>query len=138
MDLFLIREVQEALMLSLPKCYLWLLVHERPLVSVAVSGDRHSVSYSPLGSARSGPAPNLLIRRSEHIVQDRPSLAVRWPDVPCLLVRVRRCLAAWQQRRQQRPGVLVPVTITRTFSWLYDRALSSSDPSPESDSCRTW
>lgn len=70
--------------------------------------------------------------------QDRPSLAVRWPDVPCLLVRVRRCLAAWQQRRQQRPGVLVLVTITRTFSWLYDRALSSSDPSPEPDSCRTW
>ena len=46
MDFFLIREVQEALMLSLPRYYLRLLVHARPLVSVAVSGDRHSVSYS--------------------------------------------------------------------------------------------
>jgi hypothetical protein len=61
-DIFLIREVHEALMLSLPRYYLRLLVHARPLVSVAVSGDRHSVSYSPLGSARSGPDPNLQIR----------------------------------------------------------------------------
>ena len=38
-------------MLSLPRFYLRLLVHARPLASVAVSGDRHSPSYSPLGSA---------------------------------------------------------------------------------------
>ena len=56
-DRFLIREVAEALMLSCSIHYLWILVHARPLVSVAVSGDRHSVSYSPLviRSERKGP-----------------------------------------------------------------------------------
>jgi hypothetical protein len=54
-DLFLIREVAEALMLSLPIYHLQVLVQARPLVSVAVSCDRHSVSYSPLGAARSEP-----------------------------------------------------------------------------------
>jgi hypothetical protein len=56
-------------MLSLPRYCLWLLVHARPLVSVAVSRDRHSVSYSPLGSARSGPDPNLLIRSLVPVVR---------------------------------------------------------------------
>ena len=57
LDLFLIREVAEALMLSFSSHYLWILVHARPLASVAVSGDRHSVSYSPLviRSERTGP-----------------------------------------------------------------------------------
>ena len=31
-----------------------LVVRVRPLVTVPVSGDRHSVSYSPLGSPRRG------------------------------------------------------------------------------------
>jgi hypothetical protein len=100
-DLFLIREVQEVLMLSLPRYYLRLLVHSRPLVSVAVSGDRHSVSYSPLGSARSGPDPNLLIRRSGHIVQDRLMRYVRWADIPELAMCGRRCPPSWQQYWQQ-------------------------------------
>ena len=52
LDHFLIREVQEALMISRYAGYLWLTVRVRPLVSVPVSGDRHSVSYSPLGTAR--------------------------------------------------------------------------------------
>jgi hypothetical protein len=42
-----------------------------------------------------------LIRRCRHIVQDRPSRAVHWADVPQLSVRVKCCLAAWQQFRQQ-------------------------------------
>jgi hypothetical protein len=54
LDRFLIREVPEALMLSCLRDYLRLAVHVRPLVSVPVSGDRHSVSYSPLGTARRG------------------------------------------------------------------------------------
>jgi hypothetical protein len=57
-------------MLSLPGSYLRLLVHERPLASVAVSGDRHSVSYSPLGSARSGPAPNLLSQKLQAVTSE--------------------------------------------------------------------
>lgn len=62
LDRFFIREVAEALMHSRSSYYLRLLIHARPLVSVAVSGDRHSVSYSPLGSTRSGPALSLQIR----------------------------------------------------------------------------
>ena len=62
-DGFLIREVPEALMLSLPSYCLRLLVHARPLVSVAVSGDRHSVSYSPPGSRSERTGPDLQIRR---------------------------------------------------------------------------
>ena len=42
-----------------------------------------------------------LIRRSRHIVQDRPSLSVRWADIPELSARDRRCPAAWQQYWQQ-------------------------------------
>jgi hypothetical protein len=89
-------------MLSLPRYYLRLLVHARPLVSVAVSGDRHSVSYSPLGSARSGPDPNLLIRRSGRVVQKRPLRSVRWADIPQLSAQGERCPAAWQQCWQQQ------------------------------------
>ena len=79
-DLFLIREVPDALMLSCLVDCLRLVVRVRPLVSVAVSGDRHSVSYSPLGSAQSGPAPDLLIRRSMEpvlLVCCSPELQVR-------------------------------------------------------------
>ena len=43
----------------------------------------------------------LLIRRSGHIAQDRPSLAARWADIPGLSARDRRCPAAWQQYWQQ-------------------------------------
>ena len=44
---------------------------------------------------------NLLIRRSGHIAQDRPLWTVRWADIPELSVRIKRCLAAWQQYWQQ-------------------------------------
>ena len=44
---------------------------------------------------------NLLIRRSEHIVQDRPSRSVCWADIPELSVRDRRCPAAWQQSSER-------------------------------------
>lgn len=54
-DLFLIREVQEALMISRCTDYLWLAVRVCALMSVPVSGDRHSVSYSPPGTARREP-----------------------------------------------------------------------------------
>jgi hypothetical protein len=39
------------------------------------------------------PAGDLQIRRSGHIIQDRPSLAVRWADIPDLSLCVSRCLA---------------------------------------------
>src|SRR5208283_4835482 len=41
--------------------------------------------------------PNLLIRRSGHIVQDRPSPVVGWADIPQLSARDASCPAAWQQ-----------------------------------------
>ena len=49
LDRFLIREVPDALMLSRLVDYLRLVIRVRPQVSVPVSGDRHSGSYSPLG-----------------------------------------------------------------------------------------
>jgi hypothetical protein len=52
----------------------------------------------PLCRARSG--HDLLIRRSGHIVQDHPSLAARWADIPGLSARDRGCPAAWQQSRR--------------------------------------
>jgi hypothetical protein len=64
-------------------------------------------------------APDLQIRRSGRIVQDRPLWAVRWADIPELSVRVRGCLVAWQQYWQQslRPCLLRcssgPVTHSR-------------------------
>ena len=42
-----------------------------------------------------------LIRRSELIVQDRPSWTVRWADIPQLSASDGRCPAAWQQCWQQ-------------------------------------
>ena len=54
-----------------------------------------------LGGTRT---PNLLIRRSRHIVQDRPLRSVCWADIPELSVRDRRCPAAWQQYWQQSRG----------------------------------
>jgi hypothetical protein len=48
-----------------------------------------------LGGTRT---PSLQIRRSGHIVQDRPSWSVSWAEVPRLAVRVSRCPATWQQR----------------------------------------
>ena len=41
--------------------------------------------------------PNLQIRRSGRIIQDRLSLAGRWADIPDLSPRVSRWLVAWQQ-----------------------------------------
>jgi hypothetical protein len=66
-------------MLSFPSYYLRLLVHERPLVSATVSGDRHSVSYSPLAAARSEPARRLLIGRS--MLRARPVHHNPYPHV---------------------------------------------------------
>jgi hypothetical protein len=51
-----------------------------------------------LGGTRT---PNLLIRRSGHIVQGRPSRLVCWADIPPLSASVGCCLAAWQQCWQQ-------------------------------------
>jgi hypothetical protein len=41
-----------------------------------------------------------LIRRYRQVVQDRPSLAVCWADIPGLYVSVGRCPVAWQQSQQ--------------------------------------
>ena len=48
-------------------------------------------------TARSGPQRVREIRKTGHIVQGRPSLAVFWADISELYVPVRRCPAAWQQ-----------------------------------------
>ena len=42
-----------------------------------------------------------LIRRSGHIVQDRPLPVVGWADIPELSAQDRHCPAAWQQCWQQ-------------------------------------
>ena len=54
-----------------------------------------------LGGTRT---PNLLIRRSGHIVQNRPVPVMCWADVPGLSARDGRCPAAWQQYWQQSAG----------------------------------
>ena len=49
------------------------------------------------------PAGDHLFRRSGHIVQDRPVVAMRWADIPDLSARIRCCPSAWQQYWQQWP-----------------------------------
>ena len=49
---------------------------------------------------------DLLIRRSRHIVQDRPSRSVRWADIPQPSTRDRRCPAPWLQSWLQSRVVL--------------------------------
>jgi len=41
-----------------------------------------------------------LIRRSGHVVQDRPSMVVGWADIPELSTCVGCCSAAWLQSRR--------------------------------------
>ena len=43
---------------------------------------------------------NLLIRRSRHVVQNRPSPVMGWADIPELSTCVGRCPAAWLQSRR--------------------------------------
>jgi hypothetical protein len=50
--------------------------------------------------ARRDSNPNLLIRRSGHVVQDRPSMVVGWADIPELSTCVGCCSAAWLQSRR--------------------------------------
>ena len=52
---------------------------------------------SDLGALGGTRTPNLLIRRSGHIVQDRPSPVVGWADIPELSTCVGCCSAAWLQ-----------------------------------------
>jgi hypothetical protein len=49
-------------------------------------------------------APDLLIRRSGQIVQDSPSLVVRWAVIPQLSAPVSRRPVSWQQCWQQPQG----------------------------------
>jgi hypothetical protein len=67
-----------------------------------------------LGGTRT---PNLLIRRSRHIVQDRPSRSVCWADIPELSARDSRCPTAWQQYWQQ----------SRRTAMILDRLLFRPD-----------
>jgi hypothetical protein len=66
-------------------------------------GGQRACDLGALGGTRT---PNLLIRRSGHIVQDRPLRSVCWADIPQLSARDASCPAAWQQCWQQsrRPG----------------------------------
>ena len=105
-DRFLIREAPDAFMLSCLVDYLRLVVRVRPQVSVSVSGDRHSVSYSPRGSARSGPDPNLLIRRflsgcpaGFRAVRDLGLVSVGCPRG---FGASQGCPSVWLQRGSQR------------------------------------
>ena len=59
-----------------------------------------------LGGTRT---PNLLIRRSGQVVQDRPLRSVRWADIPQLSTRDRRCPAAWLQSRRNGLDARPPV-----------------------------
>jgi hypothetical protein len=58
--------------------------------------------------------PNLQIRRSGRIIQDRLSLAGRWADIPDLSPRVSRWLVAWQQCWLQS-RLCSDLRITRVF-----------------------
>ena len=53
-----------------------------------------SENMSALGGTRT---PNLLIRRSGQLVQDRPSPVVGWADIPELSTCVGCCSAPWLQ-----------------------------------------
>jgi hypothetical protein len=109
-DRFLIRVVQKALMLSFPRYYLRILVHAHPLASVAVSGDRHSVSYSPPGSA--GAERTLTFFRS--VVTGKRSLTscsaghsslhVRPCPPVCTRVAVLSCCTADRRGRSSEPS----------------------------------
>jgi hypothetical protein len=57
-------------------------------------GGQRACELGALGGTRT---PNLLIRRSGHIVQNRPLRSVCWADIPALSAQDRRCPAAWQQ-----------------------------------------
>ena len=63
--------------------------------------DSSGGSILPTRRARGTRTPNLLIRRSGHVVQDRPSPVVGWADIPELSTCVGRRPAAWQQCWQQ-------------------------------------
>ena len=56
-----------------------------------------------LGALGGTRTPNLLIRSSRHIVQDRPLWSVRWADIPQLSIRGWCCPPPWQQYWQQSP-----------------------------------
>ena len=56
------------------------------------------------------------IRRHRQVVQDRPSLAVCWADIPQLSVPVRRCPAAWQQYWQQPQRSWHPSLLSATLA----------------------
>jgi hypothetical protein len=57
-------------------------------------GGQRACELGALGGTRT---PNLLIRRSGHIVQDRPLRSLRWADIPQLSAWDAPCPAAWQQ-----------------------------------------
>jgi hypothetical protein len=69
-----------------------------PLARAPLPIGERAVELGALGGTRT---PNLLIRRSGQVVQDRPSWTVRWADIPQLSALDGRCPAAWQQCRQQ-------------------------------------
>jgi hypothetical protein len=73
-------------------------------------------NLSALGGTRT---LNLLIRRSGHIVQDRPSPVMGWVDIPELSTCVGSCSEAWLQ------------------SWLQSRR-NGADPRSSANEGRTY
>ena len=61
---------------------------------------------SDLGTLGGTRTPNLLVRRSGHIVQDGLFRSLRWADIPQLSVWDAPCPAAWLQHwlQSRRPG----------------------------------
>jgi hypothetical protein len=82
------------------------------LVAISMSKPLTCGYGGALGGTRT---PNLLIRRSGQVVQDRPSPVVRWADVPQLSACVSRCPPPWQQYWQQPQE---PETHTRSVQWM--------------------
>ena len=82
------------------------------LVAISMSKPLTCGYGGALGGTRT---PNLLIRRSGQVVQDRPSPVVRWADVPQLSACVSRCPPPWQQYWQQ---LQEPETHTRSVQGM--------------------
>ena len=73
---------------------------EKPRTQMRVRGHSDVLRHH-MGALGGNRTPNLLIRRSGRVVQNRPLRSARWADIPQLSARGGCCPAAWQQYWQQ-------------------------------------